>query len=207
MCGICGIVNIGDSPPPDLDLLVRMMGRLRHRGPDSSGYYRDHQVALGHTRLAIIDLETGVQPLSNEDETIWITYNGEIFNYQELASELRSLGHQFKTKSDTEVIVHAYEEWGTSCFERLNGQWAIALWDRAKDRIILSRDRYGIRPLYYTYCDDKLLFASEVKSLFSRHAQTFYFASPIKIYIRFNRAGNGKAKDAIFKKTDILLKY
>lgn len=167
MCGICGIVNIDDSPPPDLDLLVRMMGRLRHRGPDSSGYYRDPQVALGHTRLAIIDLETGAQPLCNEDQTIWITFNGEIFNYLELASELRGLGHQFKTKSDTEVIVHAYEEWGTLCFERLNGQWAIALWDKAKDRIILSRDRYGIRPLYYTYCDNKLLFASEIKSLFA----------------------------------------
>lgn len=167
MCGICGIVNIGGSPPTDLDLLIRMMGRLRHRGPDSSGYYRDPQVALGHTRLAIIDLETGAQPLSNEDETIWITFNGEIYNYVELALELRGLGHQFKTKSDTEVIVHAYEEWGTSCFERLNGQWAIALWDKARDSIILSRDRYGIRPLYYTYFDNKFLFASEIKSLFA----------------------------------------
>lgn len=122
MCGVCGIVNLGSGQPPDIDILIRMMGRLRHRGPDSSGYYRDKQVALGHTRLAIIDLKTGAQPLSNEDDSIWITFNGEIFNYLELASELSGLGHVFKTKSDTEVIVHAYEQWGTSCFERFNGQ-------------------------------------------------------------------------------------
>lgn len=167
MCGICGIVNINGGPRPDVTCLARMMGRLRHRGPDSSGYYRDNKVALGHTRLAIIDLETGAQPLSNEDDHIWITYNGEIFNYVELASELRNCGHVFKTKSDTEVIVHAYEQWGKSCFERFNGQWALALWDRSKGKIILSRDRHGIRPLYYTICHNKLLFASEIKALFA----------------------------------------
>jgi asparagine synthase (glutamine-hydrolysing) len=144
-----------------------MMGRLRHRGPDSSGYYRDKQVALGHTRLAIIDLQTGAQPISNEDDSVWITFNGEIFNYLELGSELSSLGHVFKTKSDTEVIVHAYEQWGTSCFERFNGQWALALWDSGNARVILSRDRLGIRPLYYTTCNNRLLFASEVKALFA----------------------------------------
>jgi len=144
-----------------------MMRRLRHRGPDSSGYYRDKQACLGHTRLAIIDLETGAQPLSNEDETVWITFNGEIFNYVELASELSNQGHIFTTKSDTEVIVHAYEEWGTSCFERFNGQWAMALWDRRKGRLVISRDRQGIRPLYYTVCRDRFLFASEIKALFA----------------------------------------
>ena len=151
MCGICGIINRNNSRPPDLDILVRMMGRLGHRGPDSSGYYRDKQVALGHTRLSIIDLQTGAQPLSNEDDSIWITFNGEIFNYIELASELSGLGHIFKTRSDTEVIVHAYEQWGTSCFERFNGQWALALWDSKSDQVILSRDRLGIRPLYTPY--------------------------------------------------------
>lgn len=167
MCGICGIVNLKGSSPPDVDVLTRMMGRLRHRGPDSSGYYRDREVALGHTRLAIIDLETGAQPLSNEDDSIWITFNGEIFNYIELASELSKRGHVFKTKSDTEVIVHAYEEWDTSCFERFNGQWALALWDLNEHRVILSRDRHGIRPLYYTKCKDRFLFASEIKALFA----------------------------------------
>lgn len=190
MCGICGIMNMDEGPLPDLDILMRMMGRLKHRGPDSCGYYRDHQVALGHTRLAIIDLETGAQPLSNEDGSIWITFNGEIFNYVELASELRLKGHSFKTKSDTEVIVHAYEEWGTACFERFNGQWGLALWDRNKRHIILSRDRFGIRPLYYTQYNHTLLFASEIKSLFaykgtarefdpSGLSEVFTFWSPI----------------------------
>ncbi len=167
MCGICGIINLTDDTPPDTDILLRMMGRLRHRGPDSSGFYRDKQVALGHNRLAIIDLQTGVQPLSNEDDSIWITFNGEIFNYIELTSELSSYGHVFKTKSDTEVIVHAYEQWGTSCFERFNGQWSLAIWDRNKNITILSRDRLGIRPLYYTISNNRLLFASEVKALFA----------------------------------------
>jgi len=167
MCGICGIVNITKGPPPDIELITRMMGRLRHRGPDSSGYYRDSRALIGHTRLEIIDLETGAQPMSNEDDSVWITFNGEIFNYIELASELLDLGHNFKTKSDTEVIIHAYEEWGTSSFERFNGQWAFALWDRKKGRIILSRDRHGIRPLYYAACNNKFLFASEIKALFA----------------------------------------
>ena len=131
------------------------------------GYYRDQKVALGHNRLAIIDLETGAQPISNEDDSIWIIFNGEIFNYLELASELSRLGHIFKTKSDTETVVHAYEQWGTSCFERFNGQWALSLWDRRNDRIILSRDRLGVRPLYYTICQNRVLFASEVKALFA----------------------------------------
>jgi len=167
MCGICGIVNLGPGDPPDTDVLTRMMGRLAHRGPDSSGYYRDRHVGLGHTRLAIIDLETGRQPLSNEDESVWVTFNGEIFNYVEISKELTDLGHVFQTKSDTEAIVHAYEEWGLSCFDRFNGQWAVALWDKADNRVILSRDRLGIRPLYYTTTGNRLLFSSEIKALFA----------------------------------------
>ena len=166
MCGICGIVNLRVAPPPSTELLTRMMGRPYHRGPGSSGYYRNEQVALGHTRLSIIDLESGSQPLSNEDESVWITFNGEIFNYVELSTELSSLGHVFRTKSDTEVIVHAYEQWRLSCFERFNGQWALALWDRRSKTIALSRDRLGIRPLYYTLCGNRLLFASEIKAIF-----------------------------------------
>ena len=165
MCGICGIVS--DSGPPDLALLGRMMGRLGHRGPDGTGYYRDRRAALGHTRLAIIDASGGAQPLSNEDGTVWVTYNGEIFNYVELAEELRHLGHAFRTSSDTEVIVHAWEEWGEACFPRFNGQWAIALWDRRAQRLVLSRDRLGVRPLYFTRRPAGLIFASEVKSIFA----------------------------------------
>jgi asparagine synthase (glutamine-hydrolysing) len=164
MCGICGIVTKGDESP-DITLLLGMMTRLTHRGPDSSGYFRDKTTALGHTRLSIIDLSGGAQPLSNEDGSIWITFNGEIFNYVELAEELKKNGHIFSTKSDTEVIVHAYEEWGTSCFTRFNGQWALALWDRCKKTLILSRDRLGIRPLYYTKTGKKFMFSSEIKAL------------------------------------------
>jgi len=166
MCGICGIVNLKESKPPSTDLVKKMIGSLTHRGPDSCGYYRDRMVALGHSRLAIIDLYSGSQPLSNEDETIWITFNGEIFNYLELRDELISKGHIFKTKSDTETIVHAWEEWGDNCFDRFNGQWALALWDTRKQELILSRDRHGIRPLYYTMADNRFLFGSEIKALF-----------------------------------------
>ena len=165
MCGICGIVST--DGPPDLELLRRMMGRLSHRGPDGNGYYRDRRAALGHTRLAIIDTAGGAQPLCNEDETLWISFNGEIFNYVELREELRDRGHTFRTSSDTEVIVHAWEEWGADCFPRFNGQWAVALWDSREERLVLSRDRFGVRPLYYTRTPGALLFASEVKSLFA----------------------------------------
>lgn len=125
MCGIAGILSFRDAP--DRDLICSMIGRLSHRGPDSSGYYRDRWIALGHSRLSIIDTAGGAQPLANEDGTVWVSFNGEIFNYLELAAELRTLGHRFRTVSDTEVIVHAWEEWGPDAFERFNGQWALAL--------------------------------------------------------------------------------
>lgn len=166
MCGICGIINSRADIAPDPELIKKMMGSLAHRGPDSSGYYRDRQVAMGHTRLAIIDLHSGSQPLSNENETIWITFNGEIYNYLELRDELISKGHTFRTKSDTETIIHAWEEWGELCFERFNGQWALALWDSKNKTMILSRDRHGIRPLYYTVSNTKIIFASEIKAIF-----------------------------------------
>ena len=164
MCGICGIVDL--SAPPDLTVLRRMTGRLRHRGPDGNGYYRDEHAALGHTRLAIIDLAGGAQPMGSADGNLWVSFNGEIFNYVELAARLRRAGHVFRTASDTEVILHAWQEWGTGCFARFNGQWALALWDRRERRMVLSRDRLGVRPLYYTR-GGGLRFASEVKALFA----------------------------------------
>ncbi|MEW1961013.1 asparagine synthase (glutamine-hydrolyzing) [Microbacterium sp. NPDC077644] len=165
MCGICGVFDPVTTTPPDL--ILRMMTAIAHRGPDGSGYFRDDTTALGHTRLAIIDVDGGVQPMTGEHERVWLVFNGEIFNYVELADELRSRGHRFRTASDTEVIVHAWEEWGPDCFRRFNGQWAIALWDRRARELILSRDRYGIQPLYYTRSGSRVLFASEIKSLFS----------------------------------------
>jgi asparagine synthase (glutamine-hydrolysing) len=188
MCGVCGIVSY--DGPPDLTLLRRMTGRLQHRGPDGNGYFRDRCAALGHTRLAIIDTPGGAQPLCNEDGTVWVTFNGEIFNYIELREELQHRRHTFRTASDTEVIVHAWEEWREECFSRLNGQWAIALWDRRAERLVLSRDRLGVRPLFFTRRPTGLLFASEVKSLFADPSverafdpagldQTFTYWSPV----------------------------
>jgi asparagine synthase (glutamine-hydrolysing) len=174
MCGICGLVSLRGSPP-DLHLLRRMMGRLKHRGPDGSGCFRDGSAALGHTRLAIIDLEGGAQPLCNEDESLWITFNGEIFNYVELGTELLGLGHTLRTKSDTEVILHAFEQWGTRCFERFNGQWSLAIWDRKNRTLVLSRDRLGVRPLYYAYHGGVFLFASEIKAIFADRTITRRF--------------------------------
>ena len=146
-----------------------MLPALRHRGPDGSGVYVDDRVALGHTRLSIIDLESGAQPIHNEDGSVHVSFNGEIFNYVELRRELEAAGHRFRTRTDTEVIVHGYEEWGDDFVERLNGQFAIALWDARGRRLTLLRDRPGIIPLFYTtWGSDRLYFASEIKSLLAR---------------------------------------
>ena len=166
MCGICGVVS---TLQPDPKLVQRMTDRLAHRGPDGAGTFYDNHAALGHTRLAIIDTEGGAQPMGNEDQTLWITFNGEIFNYIELAEELRAAGHVFRTATDTEVIVHAWEQWGEGCLERFNGQWAFALWNRRRQELVLSRDRMGIRPLYYSFAGEHFTFASEVKALFADH--------------------------------------
>ncbi len=168
MCGIAGCVGLhAGAAPPAIEDLVAMAGALRHRGPDEFGLYRDARAGLAHTRLSIIDLATGQQPLSNEDGTLWIVFNGEIFNYLELREELIALGHRFRTRSDTEVIVHAWEAWGEGAFERFNGQFAVALWDSRRGRLVLARDRLGVRPLYLAEHEGRLWFASEVKAIFA----------------------------------------
>src|SRR5436309_5007766 len=168
MCGIAGIVNLNDRrEPPSIELLRAMVGAIRHRGPDEFGVYRDQRAGLGHARLSIVDLSTGQQPLANEDETLWVVFNGEIFNFVELRDELENCGHVFRTHSDTEVIVHAYEEWGVESFPRFNGQWAVALWDSTENTLVLSRDRIGVRPLYVREQHDRVWFASEVKAIFA----------------------------------------
>ena len=144
-----------------------MIGALRHRGPDEFGVYRDHRAGLAHARLSIIDLVTGQQPLTNEDGTLWVVFNGEIYNYVELRAELVTAGHRFLTKSDTEVIVHAFEQWGTDAFARFNGQFAVALWDARTESLVLARDRLGVRPLYLCAHAGRLWFASEVKAIFA----------------------------------------
>jgi asparagine synthase (glutamine-hydrolysing) len=171
MCGIAGMIaRRADAPPPSREQLVEMAGALRHRGPDEFGVYRDHRAGLAHARLSIIDLSTGQQPLANEDGTLWIAFNGEIFNYVELRAELEGLGHRFRTRSDTEVIVHAYEAWGADAFRRFNGQWAVALWNAADGSLVLARDPFGVRPLYVCEHGGYLYFASEVKAIFAADA-------------------------------------
>ena len=157
MCGICGTLQLTDGAPPvGAGLLRRMLDSLGHRGPDDEGMYCSGGVALGHKRLKIIDLTTGKQPLSNEDGTIWIIYNGEVYNYKELTTDLVSRGHQFKTASDTEVIVHLYEEFGEDCVTKLRGMFSFALWDDNRKILLIARDRVGIKPLYYCQTEESL---------------------------------------------------
>ena len=182
MCGIAGMVNFRDSlAPPDAEELARMAGALRHRGPDEFGLYRDRTAGLSHARLSIIDLATGQQPLSNEAGTVWIVFNGEIFNYLELRSELLARGHIFRTRSDTEVIVHAYEEWGDDAFRRFTGQWALALWNSTTSTLVLARDPFGVRPLYVCEHNGRLYFASEVKAIFSANASIERALDPVAL--------------------------
>jgi len=168
VCGIAGVIHRRASlDPPSREALERMADALYHRGPDERGIYRDARAGLAHTRLSIVDLVHGQQPLSNEDGTLWIVFNGEIFNYVELRAELEEAGHRFGTKSDTEVIVHAFEQWGTGAFERFDGQYALALWDARRQRAIFARDPFGIHPLYFAERGGRLWFASEVKAIFA----------------------------------------
>lgn len=165
MCGIAGVVSLSDRSPVDLGVLCDMLGAIRHRGPDEFGIYHDDHAGLASARLSIVDLDTGQQPIGNEDGTLWIVFNGEVFNYVELRPELEARGHSFCTSSDTEVILHLYEEYGPACLERLNGQFAIAIWDTRARRLFLARDRLGIRPLFYAVADGRLIFGSEIKAI------------------------------------------
>jgi len=164
MCGICGIFDRSGSPI-DGNLLGRMTSAISHRGPDGQGRFVDREVGLGHRRLSIIDVEGGAQPIGNEDGSLQIVFNGEIYNFVELRKELEGAGHTFKTRSDTEVIVHAYEQWGKGCVERFNGMFAFALWDSNKRELFLARDHLGIKPLYYVDLGGRILFGSEIKAL------------------------------------------
>jgi asparagine synthase (glutamine-hydrolysing) len=165
MCGICGIVKFDNSDPVDQVVIERMTESLAHRGPDDAGYFVQGQVGLGHRRLSIIDLSGGRQPIFNEDRSAAIIFNGEIYNYRALAAVLSSAGHIFKTRSDTETILHAYEEYGDDCVDQLRGMFGFAIWDRGKRRLLLARDRLGVKPIYYYRNDCFLAFASEIKSL------------------------------------------
>ena len=164
MCGISGILS-RNGVGIDRPTLERMTTAIRHRGPDGHGYFVDGEIGLGHRRLSIIDLDGGTQPMANEDGTLQIVFNGEIYNFVELRKELEAFGHIFATRSDTEVIIHGHEQWGADCVNHLNGMFAYALWDTKKRELFLARDHLGIKPLYYVNIGHRLVFASEVKAL------------------------------------------
>jgi asparagine synthase (glutamine-hydrolysing) len=166
MCGIAGIC-CPDNEKVDPHLLEQMISMVHHRGPDEWGTYSDNGIGLAHARLSIIDIATGQQPMCNPDKSVWISFNGEIFNYVELRDELLRAGHQFTTQSDTEVILRLYEDEGEDCVRRMNGQWAFAIWDARQRKLFLSRDRLGVRPLFYTSVGSTLIFGSEIKSIFA----------------------------------------
>jgi asparagine synthase (glutamine-hydrolysing) len=165
MCGIVGILRLRSGPPVDAVRLARMRDVLVHRGPDGAGLHVSGPVGLGHRRLAIVDVAGGQQPMANEDRTVWITFNGEIYNHAELRPGLEARGHRYRTRSDTETILHLYEEEGERCVEKLSGMFAFAIWDERKGRLLLARDRLGIKPLYYAVTEEELLFGSEIKAI------------------------------------------
>jgi len=179
MCGIAGILNPPCTVPAD-ELMRGMLGMIRHRGPDQFGVYLGDRVALGHARLSILDLKTGQQPIGNEDQTLWIVCNGEVFNYIELRRNLEARGHLFTTTTDTEVILHLYEEYGPDCLNRLNGQFAIAIWDEKDRSLFLARDRLGVRPLFYTQLEGTLVFGSEIKAILA-HPQVQAELDPVAL--------------------------
>jgi asparagine synthase (glutamine-hydrolysing) len=170
MCGICGFYEYQSHKPANQEILADMLRVLHHRGPDDSGVHFDKDLALGMRRLSIIDLGGGKQPITNEDGTIVTVFNGEIYNYRELRDDLESRGHTLVTESDTEVIVHLYEEYGESCPNYLRGMFGFAVWDSRQRRLFVARDRLGIKPLYFTQTGGALIFASEIKAILQHPA-------------------------------------
>jgi asparagine synthase (glutamine-hydrolysing) len=165
MCGISGQFNYLRQEPVDAEAIRRMAAAIRHRGPDDEGFFIDGPLGFGFRRLSIIDLSGGHQPMSDESETVWVIFNGEIYNFQELRAELEAKGHRFRTRSDTEVIVHGYREWGTDVFNRMNGMFGLAIWDVRRRRLVVARDAMGIKPLYYRAENGRLTFGSEVRAV------------------------------------------
>lgn len=167
MCGICGIVHADRQRPVSQSLVAAMSDAISHRGPDDSGLICRGNGGMGHRRLSIIDVAGGKQPIYNEDGTLWLVYNGELYNYKALREDLKQKGHIFTTQSDTEVILHAYEEYGPKCLQFFRGMFAFAIYDEQRSRLFLARDRIGIKPLYYTLVDNSIYFGSEIKALLS----------------------------------------
>src|SRR6266403_4556613 len=165
MCGICGQFNFGDGAPVVLPDIEQMTRTLVHRGPDDEGYHVSGALGLGFRRLSIIDLDGGHQPMSDVEETVWVIFNGEIYNFKELRAELEKRGHRFRTKSDTEVIIHGYKEWGAEVLNHLNGMFGLAIWDVKEERLVVARDAMGIKLIYYRIADGQLTFGSEIRAV------------------------------------------
>src|SRR5438094_8444881 len=165
MCGICGQFNFALNEPVEPEAIRRMTGTIVHRGPDDEGYFISGPLGLGFRRLSIIDLAGGHQPMSDVEETVWVIFNGEIYNYRELRAELRSKGHEFRTNSDTEVIIHGYKEWGAEVLNHLNGMFGMAIWDVKKQRLVVARDAMGIKLIYYRITSGQLTFGSEIRPI------------------------------------------
>ena len=185
MCGIAGYFSYGGFRPDGADVLKQMTDTLRHRGPDGEGAYCADGIGLGHRRLAIIDLNSGQQPMYRQDRQLVLVFNGEIYNYVELRDELQRLGHRFATQSDSEVILAAYQQWGTDCVTRFNGMWAFALWDAPRRRLFCSRDRAGEKPFYYSMRAGSFVFASEPKALFAYGIPRQVDTAHLEAYLTF----------------------
>lgn len=183
MCGITGFLHFDKGRPASAADLHKMTDCIHHRGPDGTGHYLRNNLALGHRRLSIIDLETGMQPMFSKDKSLVLIFNGEIYNYVELRDELKTYGYHFETTSDSEVIIKAYEQWGIECQNKFNGMWAFALWDENKDQLLLSRDRIGEKPLHYAVFDDTLIFGSEIKTIFSYGVPKVFNTELLEIYL------------------------
>ena len=186
MCGICGQLNFARNEPVDPEIVRRMADSIAHRGPDDEGYFFSGPIGLGFRRLSIIDLAGGHQPMSDAEETVWVILNGEIYNFKELRAELEQRGYQFRTRSDTEVIVHGYQEWGTEVLDHLNGMFGVAIWDVQKERLVVARDAMGIKLIYYRIADGQLTFGSEIRSILAaKNSKPEVDPVALNLFLRF----------------------
>jgi asparagine synthase (glutamine-hydrolysing) len=187
MCGICGQVKIDSDEPVDQETIRRMSRTMFHRGPDDEGYFFDKSLGFGFRRLSIIDLSGGHQPMADADESVWVVFNGEIYNYKELRAELEGRGHHFRTSSDTEVIIHGYKQWGADVFNHLNGMFGVGIWDVQKRRLIVARDPMGIKLIYYKIADGKLSFGSEIRPVLAaeNNSKPEVDAGALNLFLRF----------------------
>src|SRR2546426_168700 len=186
MCGICGQLNFARNGPVESETIRRITQTMVHRGPDDEGYFISGPIGLGFRRLSIIDLAGGHQPMSDAEETVWVILNGEIYNFKELRAELENRGHAFRTRSDTEVIIHGYKEWGTEILNRLNGMFGLAIWDVEKRRLVVARDAMGIKLIYYRIANGQLTFGSEIRAVLAgEDSQPGVDPVALNLFLRF----------------------